>query len=255
MDFLNQLLIICPLVFLGGLIDSVAGGGGLITVPAYLVAGVPPHMALASNKCSSTFGTMVASVRFFLHGKADLKVAGVSVVFALIGSALGTKAVLLLNPAYIKPLLIVIIPIIAILVLVKKNFGQENKVGELGKKKTYFLSALAGFVIGFYDGFFGPGTGTFLVLIYAGLLKYDLITATGNAKFVNLASNLASLVVFIINGKVLFALALPAAVFGIAGNYIGAGLAIKKGAKIIKPMFIVALLLLLSTMIKEVVFG
>jgi len=244
-------LIVCPFVFLAGLIDSVAGGGGLISLPAYLAAGLPPHMALGTNKFSSTFGTAVSSARFFLNRKADLKTAAMSIIFALIGSALGARTVLLVDPDFLKYALLAVIPVIAVFVLKKKDFGEENRMNQLSAIKVHAYSTVIGLLIGFYDGFFGPGTGTFLVFLYTGLLRCDLITASGNAKFVNLASNVAAMVMFLLNGEVFFSLGIPAALCGIAGNFVGSGLALKKGAKVIRPMFIVALTLLIVYIIRD----
>jgi len=255
MPELTQYLIICPFVFLAGLIDSVAGGGGLISLPAYLAAGLPSHMALGTNKFSSVFGTALSSARYYMNKKVALKTAALSIVFALIGSALGARTVLYLDPVFLKYALLAVIPVIAFIVLKKKNFGDKDESGRLPKLKTHIYSAAVGLVVGFYDGFFGPGTGTFLVLFYTGLLRFDLITATGNAKFVNLASNVAAVVTFLINGEVNFAVGVPAMLCGMAGNFVGSGLAIKNGAKIIRPMFIVALSLLIVYIARDLFFG
>jgi len=257
-EYLQNLLpylIVCPFVFLAGLVDSVAGGGGLISLPAYLAAGLPPHMALGTNKFSSVFGTALSSARYYYNKKVALKTVSLSIVFALIGSALGARAVLLLDPVFLKFALLAVIPVIAVFVLKKKNFGDENKTDQLPAARTHVLSAVIGLVIGFYDGFFGPGTGTFLVFLYTGLLHCDLITATGNAKFVNLASNVAAVVTFLINGEVNFAIGIPAMACGVAGNFVGSGLAIKNGARVIRPMFIVALTLLIVYIARDLFIG
>ena len=253
MPEIRQFLIICPFVFLAGLIDSVAGGGGLISLPAYLAAGLPPHMALGNNKFSSVFGTALSSWRYFRHGKTEIKTAALSIVFAFAGSAFGARAVLYLDPAFLKYALLAVIPVIAFFVLKKKDFGAENAADRLPAIKIHVFSALIGLVIGFYDGFFGPGTGTFLVLLYTGLLSFDLVTATGNAKLVNLASNAAAVTTFLLNGEVNFYIGVPAMLCGVAGNFVGSGLALKNGAKIIKPMFIVALALLIAYIIKDLI--
>jgi len=251
MPELRQFLIICPFVFLAGLIDSVAGGGGLISLPAYLAAGVPPHMTLGTNKFSCVFGTALSSARYFKHGKADIKTAATSIIFALAGSALGARTVLYLDPVFLKYALLAVIPVIAFIVLKKKDLGAENKIKDVPAARIHVLSAAIGLSVGFYDGFFGPGTGTFLVLLYTGLLRYDLVTATGNAKFVNLASNAAAVTMFLINREVNFALGIPAMLCGVAGNYVGSGMAIKKGARIIRPMFIIALTLLIIYIVRD----
>lgn len=244
-----HIVILCALVFLGGFIDSIAGGGGLITLPAYLLIGVPMHTALASNKFSSTFGTAVSTFNFLRSGKVYLKAVPISVVCALAGSSFGAYIALLTSDEVLRYVLLVLIPIIAVVVLVKKNLGQENRMHTL-KPGTILLGAgVAALTIGFYDGFFGPGTGTFLILIFTIFLRFDLVMANGNAKIINLSSNLGSMITFLISGHVLFSLAIPAAIFGILGNIAGSHLAIKIGAKIIKPVLVVVLALLLATLI------
>ena len=246
---IHEIIILCALVFLGGFIDSIAGGGGLITLPAYVLTGIPMHMALASNKFSSMFGTSFSAFNFLRSGKVYLKAVPVSVIFALGGSSLGAYVALLTGDEILRYILMVMIPVVAVVILAKKNFGKENRIDTL-KTSTILIGASASaLTIGFYDGFFGPGTGTFLILIFTAFLRFDLVTANGNTKVINLSSNIGSLITFLINGQVLFALAVPAAVFGILGNFIGSTLAIKIGAKIIKPILIGVLALLLINLI------
>jgi uncharacterized protein len=250
---LETYLIILPFVFLGGLIDAIAGGGGLITVPAYLAAGLPPHFALANNKFSSCSGTIFATGRYFRHGMIDVPVAVTSAILALLGSYLGTRTVLLLDPHFLHYLLVILIPAITIFTLLNKNMGIHNTSASLSLQKKLLLGALAGLIIGFYDGFFGPGTGTFLILFFTLLLKYDFVVANGNTKVVNLASNIAAVVTFLVAGKIIFLLAIPAGICGIAGNLAGSKMVVRKGSKIIRPIFIIALILLLSKIIYDLI--
>ena len=244
-----QIVILCGLVFFGGFIDSIAGGGGLITLPAYVLTGVPMHMALGSNKFSSTFGTAFSAFNFLRNGKVYVKAIPVSVVMALGGSSFGAWVALLVDGNILRWILVFMIPVIAVVVLVKKNFGAENRSDTLRQSIIIMGAGIAALVIGFYDGFFGPGTGTFLILIFTVFLRFDLVTANGNTKIINLSSNVGSLVTFLISGQVIFALAVPAAVFGILGNLAGSGLAIKIGPKIIRPILVVVLVLLLVNLI------
>ncbi len=252
---LRMLLIVCPLVFLAGLVDAVAGGGGLIALPAYLVAGLPPHFASATNKCSSVFGTTLSTFRFLKQGRFHRRAAIVSAVTALIGSALGTRLNLLLSEKALHYVLIVLLPVIAVFLLLRRDFGLESRVEELSRQKLTVLSALIGLVLGAYDGFFGPGAGTFIILAFTALCGFDLVTASGNAKVVNLCSNIAAFVTFASAGKILWALGLPAACCSIAGHYVGSSLALKDGAKIIRPMFFVVLSLLLVRVGWDLVTG
>jgi len=247
MDFqLSQYLLIGVMSFAAGFIDSIAGGGGLISLPAYISIGVPPHFALGTNKLSSTCGTSFATFRFFRHGSIDPRVALFSAAGALVGSPLGAALALIVDEGVIKALLIVLLPVVAFFVLFKKDFGIEDRSGRLSSLRIALLSAAVGLSIGMYDGFFGPGTGTFLILAFTGLLGLSLVKASGNAKVVNLSSNVGALVTFLLNGRVFVVLGLVAAVFNIAGNWIGSGLAIKRGAKVIRPVFVVSVSLLLA---------
>ncbi len=250
-QYLLKLIIILPSIFIAGFIDSIAGGGGLISVPAYLAAGLPPHFALGTNKFSSTFGTLFATITYKQNKMIDLKVAFLASIFALLGSALGARTVLFIKPDFLRYILLILIPVITIFVLIKKDFGMVDRSKSVDGKKALFFSSLAGLVIGFYDGFFGPGTGTFLILFFSLLLKYDLRMSNGNTKVVNLSSNVAALITFIFNGKVLFLIGIPAAIFGILGNLAGSRIAIKKGNNIIKVFFILVLSILFVKVILD----
>lgn len=248
---LQTYLIVLPAVFLAGLVDSIAGGGGLLSVPAYMAAGLPPHFVLGNNKFSSCFGTLFASLRYHQHGLVDVRVALVSAFFALVGSFLGSSAVLLLRPDFLRILLIMLIPLVAVLTLANRSLGQEDHSHLQSKQRKYFLAAPAALLIGFYDGFFGPGTGMFLILFYTLVLKYDFVTANANTKVVNLASNVAAVITFMIKGKIIYAIGIPAACAGIVGNLLGAKLVIKKGSTIIRPIFLFTLALLFAKIIYD----
>lgn len=244
-----MLAIICPLVFCAGFVDAVAGGGGLISLPAYIFAGVPIHAAYGTNKFANCTGTFVACIKFFNSGNMKIKPGILSAIGALIGSWFGTQLVLILDEKYLKYCLMCILQIVAVFLLFNRNFGSDKEINKLSNDKLYFLSSIIGLIIGAYDGFFGPGTGTFLVLAFTSILGFNLITASGNAKIVNLASNFAALVAYIINGKVLFGIGIPAAVCAILGNYIGAHMAIKNGSRVIKPIILVVVAMLLGKVI------
>lgn len=243
-SYIKILIIICPLIFCAGFVDAVAGGGGLISLPAYVFAGIPMHVAYGTNKFANCIGTSVASAKFFKSGNVKIKPALLSAAGALVGSALGAQLVLLLDEKYLKYCLIVILPIVAIYLLFNRNFGSDDQVRELPAKKLYPLTVAIGLIIGAYDGFFGPGTGTFLVIAFTTLCGFNMITASGNAKVVNLASNLSAVIVYLMNGKVAFAIGIPAAVCAVAGNYLGAHLAIKNGSKVIKPIIVIVIAML-----------
>ena len=241
-------------VFLGGFVDSAAGGGGLISLPAYLFVGLPPHTAIGCNKFSAACGTTLSAARFFKNGAVDWQVAAVSAVCSFISSYIGIRIALMINQETLKTVLVIVLPIVAVLLLFKRSFGTENQSSDIPKKKALVLAACTGLLIGFYDGLIGPGTGTIAIIVFSAWMKYDLKTASGNAKVMNLASNYASLIAVITGNKVVYSIAIPAAVFGIIGNYIGAGFAIKKGTAFIKPLMICVIVLLFGKLFYDV-FG
>ena len=234
-----EYLIVCPLVFLGGFIDAIAGGGGLISIPAYLIAGLPPHAAIGTNKFSACFGTMVATWHYarcgFIHWKRVLP----AVVAALLGSWLGARLALLVEANAFKIILLIILPLTACYTLRKKSLQSEKP--PLSERKTMLIIMSLALVIGVYDGFYGPGTGTFLMLLLTALAHVSLNEAVGTTKVINLSTNIAALAVFLVHGVVWFPLALVAVVFGIAGNYIGANYFTIKGTGFVKPVIIVVL--------------
>lgn len=242
-------VVICIMLFGAGFVDSIAGGGGLISLPAYLIAGIPPHIAIGTNKLSSTLGTLVATLRFIREKKVILKCAVPATIGALAGSPIGARIALVTDENVLKIILLAILPIIALFIIFKKSFGENDRELKIKPYMYSIISLLIGLTIGMYDGFFGPGTGTFLILAFTVLLGQNLISASSNAKIVNLSSNVAALVTFLFSGKVWILLGLLGAVFNILGNWLGSGLAIAKGAKIIKPIFIVVICLLLVKVI------
>ncbi|MDF2869704.1 MAG: hypothetical protein K0R05_1279 [Anaerocolumna sp.] len=242
-------LIVCPLVFLAGVIDSIAGGGGLISLPAYLIAGIPPHYALGTNKLSSCIGTFASTARYIKNKSVNYRIGAVSVILALAGSFLGANLALMVSEGVIKNLLLFVLPFTAFFVL--KNKKTDDNRTPLSDKLTFLIACAASFVIAIYDGFYGPGTGTFLILCYTVFARMDIKTASGNTKIVNLSSNIAAVITFLLHGKVIFLLGLTAAIFSIAGHYIGSGLVLKKGYKIVKPVMLLVLALLFITILTE----
>jgi uncharacterized membrane protein YfcA len=179
-------------------------------------------------------------------------VARVSAAMALLGSWMGASTALIVSAKFLNYLLIILIPLITILTLVRRQLGFSDKADLLKLGYRLMLGALAGITIGFYDGFFGPGTGTFLILIYSALLHYDFVRANGNTKVVNLASNVAALLTFARAGVIYYPIAIPAAVCGIAGNLLGSKMVVLRGNKLIRQVFILALILLLGRVLYNV---
>ena len=237
-------IIICVAVFFAGFFDSIAGGGGLISLPAYLFIGLPADVAFVCNKFGAGCGTTFSAINFFASGAVKIKVAVLSGVFAFCTSQIGTRLVLSINPIVLKTIIFLLLPIVGVLVLFKRDLGGLDASDTVSKKKKVVFAILIGTFIGFYDGVFGPGTGTFAIISYATLMKYDAKTAAGNSKILNLFSNYSSLILGVLSGKLIYSLVIPAAIAGIAGNYIGSSLAIKNGNKIIRPMMILVVVLL-----------
>lgn len=235
-------LIVCPLVFLGALVDAVAGGGGLIALPAYLLAGVPAHMALGTNKCSSCLGTVVSAFRLWRAGYLHVGAALPAVACAFLGSIAGAKAALLVPEHVFQILLVVMLPFAAFFVFRKKAIPAERE--PMDERRRMMIIALSALVCGAYDGFYGPGAGTFMLLAFTFWGRLGVKEASGEMKAVNLASNTAAFVTFAVTGEVIWALGLTAALFGIAGHYIGAGLVIKNGTRIVRPIIAVVLAIL-----------
>ena len=248
---IHHFLIVCPLVFLAGLVDAVAGGGGLISLPAYMITGLPVHYAIATNKMSACMGTAVATLQYARKGFIPWKISLCCVAFALAGSNLGARLALMLDDYIFKIVMLVILPLTALYVLRGKGLVSEKE--PYSSLKTGLLGVAIALVIGVYDGFYGPGTGTFLLIFLTAIAHMKLSDANGLTKVINLSSNVAALTVFLINGKVLLPLGLTAAAFSIAGNYMGARFFVKGGSKIVKPLMLVVLVVFFVKVLTELI--
>lgn len=242
----KTLAVVCPLVFLAGFVDSVAGGGGLISLPAYLFVGIPIHTASGTNKVVNGIGTAMAAGKFIRSGKVRLREAVWAAGAALGGAALGVRLALWCPERVLRLLVLLALPAVAFVLAVKKEFGREDAAParRWGRRKEAVLSVCIGFGIGLYDGMIGPGTGTFLIMAFTLVLGMDLLTASGCAKVVNLSSNVASAVMWIASGNVLWAVVAPAAASSVLGNWCGARYAIRGGSGKVRSMIFVVLALL-----------
>jgi len=234
-------LIVCPLVGIAGFVDSIAGGGGLISLPAYLISGLPVHTCIATNKLSSSMGTTVATAKYALSGYIDWHLAVFCAAASLAGAALGANIALLISDAVFRILMLIILPLTALYVFKKKDLfsGEDRKT--LTFLHTVILSSIIAFALGMYDGFYGPGTGTFLILLLTRAAHMDLRRANGITKVINLSSNVSSLVVYLLGGQVLMILGLCAGAFSILGNYLGSRCFTSKGAAIARPIILFVL--------------
>lgn len=247
-------LLICVGVFLASFMDAIAGGGGIISVPTYLLAftGVPTYYALGTNKLSAMIGTVFSTGRFIRQGYVDWRLFAPAAVFSLLGSVGGTWLQLHTPDVVLKYLLLVVLPVVAVVTLRNHNWPDEPTPMDFRRRAAVVWAA--SLVIGAYDGYYGPGTGTFLMLIFIRLGKMDTRHAAGGVKVINLASNIGSLCTALTAGTVYIAVGLIAAIASVLGHYLGAGLAIKNGSRIVRPTVIIVLILLTVKVGSELLF-
>lgn len=232
-------VIVCPLIFLAGFVDSVAGGGGVISLPAYLIAGVPIKLAAGTNKFANGFGTALASYKYMKSGNVNWLCALPAAAGSLLGSAAGTSLAVYMREALLQMVVLTALPVVALVLIFAKDFGKMEKLPK-SRRATLLLSSGIGAAIGLYDGMIGPGTGTFLTIAFSAVLGYTLLKSSGCARVVNLASNVASMVVFSLHGDILFTVGIPAMACSMLGNYMGSRFAIRGGSgKIRRVMFLV----------------
>lgn len=239
---LQELFLLCLAAFAAGFIDAIVGGGGLLQTPATLL--ILPHYPAATIfgtvKIPSLLGTSVAAYKYARQIKLNYKVLLACVVAAFCASLLGAFSVSKINNAVIKPVILVVLVLVALYTYFNKQFGiQQHKNHSV--RKQVLMAALFGLIIGFYDGLIGPGTGSFLILVFVAVLGFDFIGASAHAKIVNIATNLAAIIYFSSTGHVLFQYALPMAVFNVAGSFFGAKLALLKGNKFVRIFFLIVI--------------
>jgi uncharacterized membrane protein YfcA len=237
------LILLCLAAFLAGFVDAVVGGGGLIQTPVAMI--LLPNLAVAnvigSLKIPAFSGTSFAAYQYVKKVQMNWKLLSIMAIIASIAAFFGSNLLTLVHNDFMKPLLFMVLIFIAIYTFVKKDFGiQQAK--EHSVKRQLFYAIIISFVIGFYDGFIGPGTGSFLVLAFVSVLGFDFLHASANAKMVNLATNFGSICLFILKGKIIWAIAIPMAICNAFGGWVGAKLAIKKGNKFIRIFFLIVVI-------------
>ncbi len=243
--------------FLAGFVDSIVGGGGLIQVPALFVF-LPPALAanvsavLGTNKFASICGTSIAAIQYSRRVEFQWRTLGPASLAALVFSFLGAGTVSLLNPAYIKPVILVLSVLVAIYTYARKNMGKIHSLN-FSPRTEVWLALLLGAAIGFYDGFFGPGTGSFLIFGFVGIFGFDFLLASGSAKIVNLATNFAAVLWFAGTGKVFYKYAIPMAAANILGAAVGSRMAILKGNEFVRKFFLGVVLLLIIRFAYELI--
>lgn len=244
--------ILLPLLFgaafVAGLVDSIAGGGGLITVPVLMGIGLPPQVALGTNKLQASFGSGSAMLHFVRAGTVKLSDCWSGIFWTAIGAALGVWAVQLLDAASLKQLIPWLLATIAIYTLLSPHLGAEDSHARMKAGLFYLLFGLS---IGFYDGFFGPGTGSFWTMALMMLLGYSMMRATATTKVMNFTSNFVALIFFLSVGQVRFVEGFVMGVGQFVGARVGSKLVIKRGTAFIRPVFITMVLLLVGRMIYQ----
>lgn len=237
------LIILCIAAFFAGFVDAIVGGGGLIQTPVALI--LLPNLAVStligSLKIPAFSGTAFAARQYLKKVQMNWKLLSIMAVIAFCAAFLGSNLLTKVHNDFMKPLLLLVLTLIAIYTFTKKNFGQ-HQAKNLSNKKQVVLAIIISICIGFYDGFIGPGTGSFLVLAFVSVLGFDFLHASANAKMVNLATNFGSICLFIIKGKIIWAIAIPMAVCNAFGGFIGAKIAIKKGNGFIRIFFLIVVI-------------
>lgn len=238
----QELVLLCLAAFAAGFIDAIVGGGGLLQTPATFL--ILPHYPAATLfgtvKIPSLLGTSVAAYKYSKQVKFNVKVLSACVIAAFCASLLGAFSVSKLDNDLIKPIILIVLIAVALYTFLNKDFGiQQHRTQSL--RKQVLLAGLFGLIIGFYDGLIGPGTGSFLILVFIAVLGFDFIGASAHAKIVNIATNLAALLYFSSTGHVLFQYALPMAVFNVLGSFLGARLALLKGNQFVRIFFLVVI--------------
>ncbi len=240
---LHHIIFLCLVAFAAGFVDAIVGGGGLIQTPAALIIlqAHPVAAVLASTKIPSFSGTAFAAAQYVKKVPMRWNLLALLCTIAFFSAYAGSQLLLYVSNSFMKPVLLVVLSLVAIYTYVKKDFGQQTKRNMVPKKELLY-TVLISTIIGFYDGFIGPGTGSFLILAFIALLGFDFLQASAHAKMVNLATNLGSITLFIINGKIIWLAALPMAACNALGGFLGARLAIAKGNKFIRIFFLIIII-------------
>jgi hypothetical protein len=241
MESVDVLALLFLAALLAGFVDSIAGGGGLIALPALLWAGLGPLETLATNKAQAVFGSGTAALNFIHKGQVDLRAAAFAVACTFVGAALGALLVQYLDSAFLRRL----IPLL--LIGFALYFLRSPRVSDLDSRQRLSPIGFArtvGFGAGFYDGFFGPGTGTFFAMGYVALLGYNLRRATAHSKLLNLASNLAALLIFLPGGHIRWPVAAAMALGQLLGAWLGSHLVLRHGTALVRPVLVVSSLLI-----------
>lgn len=251
---MTLILLLCFSSFLAGFIDSVVGGGGLIQIPTLLILlpGTPVATILGTNKFASCAGTTIAVQRYARHVAIEWSTIIPAAATAFVFSFLGSRTVTLLNTAFMRPFVLVLLILVAIYVFFVKDLGLIHQPKH-PPDKAKWIGVLIGAAIGFYDGFFGPGTGSFLIFLFVGIFGFDFLAASASAKVINWATNIASVIYFGWSGNIIYQYAVPMAVCNVVGATIGARLAIAKGSRFVRIFFLVIVCALIAKLAQSII--
>ncbi len=239
-----MLLFIMAGGFLAGFVDSIAGGGGLISLPVLMATGMPPHLAVGTNKFATTFGAIMSAWQFLRAGKVDRHLIKHLIPFTFIGAVIGCMCMIHISANWLQPIVIFALVVAALIVFTQRKLGSTTTYpGET--KKTVLQSIAVAFCIGIYDGFIGPGTGTFLIIAFA-MIGFDFIIAAGNAKILNLVSNLTAFVLLVYSGKILYVYGIAMAVCIFIGAYFGSRMAIHRGTGFVRHIMLAVTVMLIG---------
>ncbi len=238
-----------PLAFLAGFIDAIAGGGGVITIPTLYFMGLSPAQVVATNKLLAIFGSSSASVQFWRRGAVDRALLARMAPLALLGSALGAQLVLgFKNDEAFRTIIAVLILIVGTLVVTNRSLGLASRYEGL-TARTLLIALPAALAIGVYDGFFGPGTGTFLMFVFVRFLMFDFVTGSGNARVINFLTNLGAFVTFLVSGAMVWWIGLPMGLANALGAALGARMAILRGSAFVKAVYVGIVLLVVGRLL------
>ncbi|NLF53723.1 MAG: TSUP family transporter [Thauera phenolivorans] len=256
MDLEFLLFALACAAFFAGFVDSIVGGGGLIQIPA-LFAAYPsalPASLFGTNKLASIVGTTSAAVQYARRVSIQWRLAGPGAVAALIGAWYGAKAVVYMPPSLLRPLVLGLLVLVAIYTFVRKDLGSVSREAAEGRREV-LLIVLIGAVVGFYDGFFGPGTGSFLIIAFIRFLGMDFLRASVTAKVLNVATNLAAISYFANNVEILWLVGAVMAVCNLSGAIVGSRMAIRHGTGFVRKMFLFVVIALIAKLAYDIVRG
>lgn len=250
MDFTaTQVVLLCGAAFCAGTIDAIAGGGGLITLPALLAAGLPPHEALGTNKGQSVFGSLAATLRYRHAGLLDGATTRVAFPLGFLGSVAGAVLALWIRPDVLRPIVLALLIVVAGVIASGRLRPREGMATTVGHTGAIAVIAL---VLGAYDGFFGPGAGTFMLAAYVAFAHRPVRYAAANGRVLNFAANLAAMLMFAREGMVLWSVSLPMAACQLLGGFLGAHLAVRRGEGLIRGVVLVVVIALVVWLLNDI---